>query len=246
MCYDAYMHILNSSIIKDDAGGNFLRTSLLIATIILAFCSIVYELLIGQTLSAFLGNTILRYSITIGLYMFSMGIGAYLAEGKYMDEPAKTLILAELALTIFGGGVVVFLFLVDAIGAAPVLFSLIAHSLIVIIGILTGFEIPLLIALANKSSGKASENKIIAVDYLGAFAGALAFAFYFYPTMGLVQTSFVVGLLNATVGFIISFLYPEKIHTALRSALALSIVFLLLGVVLADDINSYMLELYLS
>ena len=38
-------------------------------TFVLAFCSIVYELLLGQTLSAFLGNTVLRYSVTIGLYM---------------------------------------------------------------------------------------------------------------------------------------------------------------------------------
>ena len=41
-------------------------------TFILAFCSIVYELLLGQTLSAFLGNTVLRYSVTIGLYMMSL------------------------------------------------------------------------------------------------------------------------------------------------------------------------------
>ena len=51
-------------------------------TFVLAFCSIVYELLLGQSLSAFLGNTVLRYSVTIGLYMLSMGIGSLLAEGK--------------------------------------------------------------------------------------------------------------------------------------------------------------------
>ena len=51
-------------------------------TFILAFCSIVYELLLAQSLTAFLENTVLRYSITIGLYMFSMGYGALIAEKK--------------------------------------------------------------------------------------------------------------------------------------------------------------------
>ena len=53
-----------------------------IITLILAFCSIVYELLLGQTLSAFFGNTVLRYSVTIGLYLFAMGMGI----GGYIKE----------------------------------------------------------------------------------------------------------------------------------------------------------------
>jgi spermidine synthase len=61
-------------------------------TFVLAFCSIVYELLLGQALSAFLGNTVLRYSVTIGLYMMSLGIGSMIAEGRFVARPAVALL----------------------------------------------------------------------------------------------------------------------------------------------------------
>ena len=64
-------------------------------TFILAFCSIVYELLLGQTLSAFLGNTVLRYSVTIGLYMMSLGIGSMIAEGRFVERPVTSLLRVE-------------------------------------------------------------------------------------------------------------------------------------------------------
>lgn len=62
-----------------------------IFTLVLAFCSIVYELLLGQSLSAFMGNTVLRYSVTIGLYLFSMGMGALFAEGPLLGRVGQNL-----------------------------------------------------------------------------------------------------------------------------------------------------------
>ena len=53
-----------------------------VVTVLVAFCSIVYELLMAQTLTLLTGNSVLRYSTTIGLYLASMGIGAFLCRGK--------------------------------------------------------------------------------------------------------------------------------------------------------------------
>ena len=61
-------------------------------TFLLAFCSIVYELLLGQALAAFLGNTVLRYSVTIGLFLLAKGIGAWLAEGRVARHPITSLL----------------------------------------------------------------------------------------------------------------------------------------------------------
>ena len=74
-------------------------------------------------------------------------------------------------------------------------FSVFAHGLIILIGILTGFEIPLLIEIINKFR-KNSENLILGWDYFGAFVGTIIFAFCFYPQVGLVQTSLFIGFLN--------------------------------------------------
>src|SRR5690606_31904867 len=109
--------------------------------LVLAFCSIVYELLLGQTLSAFLGNTVLRYSVTIGLYMLSMGIGALSLQMRPSEAPVISLQWVEIFLTALGGFSVVALFLLDAFGVPDALLSGAAHSLIIVIGFLTGLEI---------------------------------------------------------------------------------------------------------
>ena len=168
-------------------------------TFILAFCSIAYELLLGQALSAFLGNTVLRYSVTIGLYMFSMGMGSLMAEGKFVRNPVTTLLKMEILLTIIGGGAVILLLAFDSTGMSSLLFSAFAHALIIIIGVLTGFEIPLLMHLKNIET-KHSESLVLGINYLGAFVGTVVFAFVLYPLVGLIPTAFLLAFLNAAVG----------------------------------------------
>jgi spermidine synthase len=171
-------------------------------TFVLAFCSIVYELLLGQTLSAFLGNTVLRYSVTIGLYMMSLGIGSMIAEGRFVKHPVTSLLRVEILLTLVGGSSVVVLFFVNALGVPPIVLSVIAHTLIIVIGILSGFEIPLLISLKNFEAEN-RDNTIIGVNYLGAFLGTIVFAFALYPFVGLVPTAFTVAFMNAIVGILL-------------------------------------------
>jgi spermidine synthase len=175
------------------------RTRILIVTSVLAFCSMVYELILAQTLSAFLENTVLRYSVTIGLYMCSMGFGSLLAGEGVREKPVLNLLRVEVLLTVLGGLSVIFLFGVSFVAPARVVLSLAAHGLIVAIGVLTGFEIPLLIALMERDQPH-SENLVLAWDYAGAFAGTLMFAFYFYPYFGLVASSLLLGCLNALCG----------------------------------------------
>ena len=169
------------------------------ATFVLAFCSMVYELLLSQTLAAFLGNTVLRYSVTVGLYMLSMGIGALLVQRTALRRPLFLLQGVEVGLTLLGGASVVSLFLLDAWGLPHALLSLLGHTYIVAIGVLTGLELPLLIELARRAKG-IERDRVLGVDYLGAFAGTLAFAFYFYPEAGLIPTALSLATLNALVG----------------------------------------------
>ncbi len=159
-------------------------------TFLVAFCTIVYELLLGQSLSAFLGNTVLRYSVTIGLYMLSMGIGSLAAEGRMVRDPVLTILKVEILLTIVGGFSVLFLHWIYWAALPHAAFSLLAHGLIVAIGALTGFQLPLLIEVRNLDVGN-SANVVLGVDYLGAFSGAVAFAFVFYPRAGIVATAFL-------------------------------------------------------
>ncbi len=220
-------------------------------TFVLAFCSIVYELLLGQSLSAFLGNTVLRYSVTIGLYMLSMGIGALSAEGKLVRHPLTTLLRIEILLTLTGGSSVLVLHMLDAVGYPTIVFSALAHSLIIVIGILTGFEIPLLIELRKLDVNNA-ENAVLGIDYLGAFAGTIVFAFLFYPRVGLIPTAFMVALLNALVGVALA-TQARKVgeekkmeYWTLLGFQSALIVVLIVLLPQADGINEWFLGRYLG
>jgi len=182
---------------------------------ILAFCSIVYELLLAQLMAAFLGNTVLRYSVTIGLYMFSMGLGALAAEGKSIKHPVLTLLQIEILMTIFGGFAVVVLYWVfNLFVSFQPAFSILAHVLIILIGVLTGFEIPLLMEIRNKEV-KGQENAILGVDYAGAFLGTIIFAFVFYPGIGLVPAAFFTGCLNSAAGILL-FTQRKKVKKEIK------------------------------
>ncbi|MCB0338654.1 MAG: hypothetical protein KDD53_03570 [Bdellovibrionales bacterium] len=184
-------------------------------TFVLAFASITYELLLGQMLSAFLGNTVLRYSVTIGLYLLSMGIGALYVKNRSKNGALVTLQWIELLLAGLGGFSLIILFLVDGIHLPSIVLSFIAHLLIIIIGVLSGAEIPLLIELKSIET-KDSEGKVLGVDYLGAFLGTIAFAFYFYPVIGLTATAFSVALANALMGLLLATkqsLVPSHLRT---------------------------------
>ena len=220
-------------------------------TFVLAFCSIVYELLLGQALPAFLGNTVLRYSVTIGLYMLSMGIGALSAEGRVVTHPVTTLLKVESLLTVLGGTSVLILFVLDAAPLSGVVFSALAHGVIVLIGILTGFEIPLLIELRNAETEHA-DSAVLGVDYLGAFAGTVLFAFLFYPRVGLIPAAFIVASLNAAVGVALA-TQVEKVREEKRreywSLIGVQFALLLVLVVClprADVINEWFLGRYLG
>jgi len=217
---------------------------------VLAFCSIVYELILAQALSAFLENTVLRYSVTIGLYMFSMGIGSLLAEGKMTKNPILNLLRVEILLTVFGGLSVLLLFSIDTFNASRFIFSFFAHTLIIVIGVLTGFEVPLVIEIVNREN-KNLENAILAWDYLGAFIGTIIFAFIFYPHWGLIPTSLFIGILNAMGGISLVFSRQHVSAQKMKSfqaSLRIQIFlffFIFLFCVFSNQISNYFIDIYI-
>ncbi len=73
-----------------------------VITFILSGCSLIYELLIAQTLSLLAANTVTWYSVTIGTYLAFMGFGAFLLGARYESRSAwSALFQVELLLSIF-------------------------------------------------------------------------------------------------------------------------------------------------
>ncbi|MBH47480.1 MAG: hypothetical protein CME71_04860 [Halobacteriovorax sp.] len=177
---------------------------LFLATFILASCSLLYELMLAQTLSSILGDTAHRYNVTIGMYIASMGLGALLYE-KFQAKRLTTSLLKVETLLIIVGGLAPFLSLIldSSLREYPILLSILLHSLIVAIGVLSGFELPLLMDMGQKKKEGLS-TVVLGVDYLGTLFGAIIVPLFLVPLVSLFGISAVVAFFNCVVALYFS------------------------------------------
>ena len=173
---------------------------LLFSILVVALCGIVYELIIGTVSSYLLGNSVYQFSLTIGFFMFAMGVGSLIS--KYFDNQfVRNFILIEIAIALVGGICSILLFM--AFPFARVLYELVMYSLILVIGAFVGMEIPILATLlAKRENMKESIANVMSLDYLGALIGSVAFPLLLLPSLGLVQSSFAIGLINIFVAIV--------------------------------------------
>jgi S-adenosylmethionine/arginine decarboxylase-like enzyme len=187
-------------------------------TVMIAMGSILYELLLAQSLSTTMGNTALRYNVTIGIYIAAMGFGA-LFYSRLIKE--KDLIFdfikIEILLSVVGGfSPVLVLFFDFAMGTMAHKFGINFHSsiiqipififnhfLILLIGFISGLELPLLINIGKKISKK-TNNQVLAFDYFGTLIGAILFPLLLLPSFNLFLLGFIVSFLNIFVSAIVS------------------------------------------
>lgn len=207
-------------------------------TVVLAFCSIVYELLMATTLSYLTGSYVWWHSWTIAFYIAGLGLGSYLSN-KYSG--LRTFIKIELALSFIG---VLCIFVIQLahllatsndtsvmVQSSPQEYDLynllfkygffiFTEVIVLTTGLLSGFEIPLILEQVNKNSSKNEENRVLALNYFGTLLGTLAFTFLLYPHFKLIHIGIIIGLINFLVCF---FMMKEKklVFTFIFSGLAL-------------------------
>jgi len=162
-------------------------------------CSLVYELLISTTASYFLGDSVKQFSVTIGLYLASMGLGSYISR-LIKTKLLRSFVAVEILLGLVGGLAVPILYLTYAYGAV---FWPVVVGLILIIGALTGLEIPLLTRIMDREEAlDVNLANILSFDYLGALLATLAFPFVLLPVLGTFRASLTLGLCNLVIGVV--------------------------------------------
>jgi spermidine synthase len=170
---------------------------LLTSVFIIAICSILYELLISSISAYFLGSSIFHFSLTIGFFLSAMGLGAFLSKFVKDEDLLEKFILFELWLGIVGGASGLILY---AGYSFTQNYYLLAFSLITLIGTLVGLEIPLLTRIIkNHFNLKDTLAQVLSFDYLGALIASILFPVILLPYLGLLRTSFFVGLLNFAI-----------------------------------------------
>jgi spermidine synthase len=203
-----------------------------LSVFIAGLCSIVYELLISTTTSYFLGDSIKQFSLTIGIYLFSMGLGAYLTR-FFGEKSLKYFIEVEYLLGVIGGLSVPILYILF-VHVSHQMLQIQALGIVFIIGILTGMEVPLLIMAFYRGNVKNSLSSVLSLDYIGGLAATLIFPFLLLPFVGLLYSSLIFGLVNIFMGIFVAKFYLGDNRRAL-----LGLPFMLLLIVCILKVNTF-------
>src|ERR671913_2337263 len=211
---------------------------LFLNVIVIATCGLVYELIAGTLASYVLGDSVTQFSLIIGIYLFSMGVGAWAS--RFVErELARRFVDVELAVVVVGGFSAPLLFLTFAHLSY---FQVILYSCVFLIGALVGLEIPLLMRiLKDQLDFKELVARVLALDYVGALVASLLFPIFLVPRLGLVRTSLVFGIFNAAVALWGTWLMRPLIAgsvAGLRGRSVIVIALLLVGVIKADRLTS--------
>ncbi len=104
-------------------------------------------------------------------------------------------------------------------------FFVMIQALTFIIGLLSGFEIPLMVRIAEERLGESEEGEyqIFGINYIGTLVGTTLFAYLLLPKLDVIKTSVVVGLLNLAVCFyfIVRYLKKGQLKYMVTSAVVL-------------------------
>ena len=190
------------------------------AVFIAGLCSIIYELLISTTATYFLGDGVRQFSIIIGVYLFSMGIGAFLS--KYLKHKPLTFFINVEYLLGFIGGISVPLLYMLFVYVSPTVLQICCLAIIFVIGLLTGMEVPLLTFALEEGNIKNNLSNILSLDYIGGLIATLIFPFIILPFVGLYYSSLIFGIVNIVLGIILNYtLLKDKKRNSIYGFLAI-------------------------
>ncbi|CAA6820755.1 MAG: Spermidine synthase (EC [uncultured Sulfurovum sp.] len=211
--------------------------ALLFGTFLIAISGLVYQLIEGTLSSYLMGDSIYHFSLVIGLFMSSMGIGAWFS--RYIKINLEhAFVQLQLAIALLGGFSAFILFLAFAYinNYDPFL-----YLLTISLGSMLGVEIPLIINILKENfSLQTNISNVFTVDYIGALFASLLFPLVLVPQLGLMQTSFLFGLLNLFVASISWYIFRELLGKKYLVYLFTIFVILILGFWQSSQLTSMM------
>ncbi|MFC7072640.1 spermidine synthase [Halovenus rubra] len=125
-----------------------------VTALVVALCSFAYELVYSELLTIIYGGTVTQYGLTIGLFFSSLGIGSYLCQHLDDNRPSNFFRVQLYLAFIAPAG---FLFILWLNTASPlanvpsVIPQAIARTPVIAVGVLSGFELPLLLSMVNNT-----------------------------------------------------------------------------------------------
>jgi len=177
--------------------------------VLLAFCmfttgasGLVNEYVLATITTYILGNSIEQFSMVIASMMLMMGISG-LVQSKMSDNNLlQKFITVEVIMALLGGFAPLAIY--AAYGFLENSFQIVHYFFVLSVGFLIGFEIPLVMRIIDQHKIKLKTNLtlVYAMDYIGAFVGAVIWVEYLLKNYPLTEISFIVAGFNFIVASI--------------------------------------------
>lgn len=126
---------------------------------VVAFCSFVYEMVYSEILTVLFGGGATRYATTIGLYMFSLGIGSFMTGGLSSKPNNFQRLETYIAFAPVG---FIFIIGLQLLPLDSGLLLILSHIPVLLVGFLSGMEIPLVSGMMND---KDTSEKILLTQF---------------------------------------------------------------------------------
>lgn len=192
------------------------RSLLLLAAAVSSSCGLAVELLLGTLASYLVGNQALAYGVAVGGFLAAMGLGAYLSQ--FIARSATSPVVQQQQLQF--AFVVIELLMAPLSAILPLaLFALFVINgpfwiglflVTMILGGLAGLEVPLLTRMLEAEEGvRDALAGVLALDYVGALVGSLAFPVILLPMVGLFPSAALIGALPALMVFVFGREFPN-------------------------------------
>ncbi len=237
---------------------NFRAISIQLMTFIFALCSILYELLLAQSMSSIMGNTLFRYNMTIGLYVAAMGVGAILFSKMQHQDLLSLLVKTEIFLALLGFFSPYLVLVIDSLffhlaksfdinflGLGIQLpLNFLIHSLIVVIGVLSGFELPLLMEAYKKQTEIKSLN-ILGIDYIGTLLGALLFPLVMLPYFSIFSLAGWISTMNILGAFVFVWAFRSEFKLNHKNKILLGIMIFCVLLFISQSFSIFNIESFI-
>ncbi len=160
---------------------------------------IVAEYVLSTLATYLLGDAIFQWALVMSLMLFAMGVGSRVSK-FFRHSLIDLFVLVEFSLSLLCA-----LSSTLAYGLAAYVshIGIVIYPLALCIGLLIGFEIPLVTRI-NQDYEELHANiaTVMEKDYYGALLGGLLFAFVALPYLGLTYTPIALGVVNFLVALV--------------------------------------------
>lgn len=217
--------------------------------VLLAFCmfstgasGLVNEYVLATITTYILGNSIEQFSIVIASMMLMMGVSGFVQSRMSDNNLIYKFIGVEVMMAVLGGFAPLAIY--GAFSYFEYNFAVVHYFFVLSVGFLIGFEIPVVMRIINQQNISLRTNLAIiyAMDYIGAFVGAIIWVKVLLKLYPLTEISFIVAGFNFAIALItvMYFIFTGIINHRVTTAIIMlmTVVVLLTGYLNNRDISA--------